>query len=112
MICLKYVSSCLCTQRLLLCSKLADVLPSPWLMKTVVIDGCDEEPADSAALLSVIADMFLLEQRQLLDSSSQVSGGGGIMERLSARMRLVNRVLQEHTKIDCSYLPELLVCTD
>ncbi len=91
--------------------QLANMLPSPWLMKTVVIDGCDEEPADSAAILSVIADMFLLEQRQLLDST-RVSGGGGIMERLSARMRLVNRVLQEHTKIDCSYLPELLVCTN
>ncbi len=88
------------------------MLPSPWRTITVTIDGCDE-PSDSAALLSVIADMFLLEQRQLLDSSStQVSCGGGIMERLSARMRLVNRVLQEHTKIDCSYLPELLTCTN
>ncbi len=87
------------------CSKLADMLPAPWRMKTVVIDGC-AEPADSAAILSVIADTFLLDQRQLLDSD-RVSAGG-IMERLSARMRLVNRVLQEHTKIDSSNLPELL----
>ncbi len=75
-------------------------------MKTVMIDGCDE-PADSAAILSVIADTFLLNQRQLLDRTCRVSDGG-IMERLSARMRLVNRVLQEHMKKDCSNLPELL----
>ncbi len=69
-------------------------------MKTVVIDGCDE-PADSAAILSVFADTFLLDQLQLSDRV-------GIMERLSARMRLVYRVLQEHNKKEYSNLPELL----
>ncbi len=83
------------------------MLPSPWRLKTVAIDGC-EEPADSASLLSAVADAFLLNQRQFLDSSTCRVPGGGIMERLSARIQLVHRVLQEHTKKDCSNLPELL----
>ncbi len=73
-------------------------------MRTVAVTGCNE-PADSGAMLSVIADRLVLAQQQLLGCACV--SNGGIMERLAARMQLVHLVLHEHTKKECP-LPELL----